>query len=592
MAQNDGGSSGRQPSPAPDMGAKVTLGSPIHTISRPESHDRPAPQDSSSTKTLPQLTKFSQARPVAKRGHSRLRVPWARAPLKPHPTSSPNRGSTSSKVHERQIDSVPTQSPVHDNKKPPAKNRSTAENVVPKKRNESPSKATDPNKAKKPDLSCTAHDIEKHSAFEGATDYSSYNICKEVTESAKDKLAELSCAPNMKKNDLDMAVDSFPNTLSNFRFSPLVECKQPQKAKGPVLQSPRLFADSTSQSLSPRHVAHTDKTSKDKPAPTPAESPPSASSGRSSDSGRVADVESNTEDEEIRPYVRSRRRRLCLMDHDDVSDALQEPSELESERSYVPSADVGNSDGESAPMSIDSPDSTELRQDSGSVPLNNRSIYPLEDAPSVITPYRARIEQRREEKLANFNSNAFDALIYEQSNLHPPSGVTVPTRSPKRAVAMAPADPSKRLALPVNPAIHRMHRRPEAWSRKKSKEIADRGGRKQWFGKVHERRRFLQAQNDAFEKERREAQQAGKIPPRRDPQPRAHKRRMDFGDVPDEELPEDVQSNPAWMKAVAWLRSSREQKMQRERRLQRSALEAEQFYRDMAKITGYQAFYE
>lgn len=115
--------------------------------------------------------------------------------------------------------------------------------------------------------------------------------------------------------------------------------------------------------------------------------------------------------------------------------------------------------------------------------------------------------------------------------------------------------------MAINPAIHYPYKRSEEWYKEKALAIQARRGRKAWFGKVIERRRWLRAKEKA-EDERNAATQK---PTRIDPQPWSYDRIIDFGDVPEEELPDDVLQNPAWVKACAWHRENQAKRVFRER---------------------------
>lgn len=150
------------------------------------------------------------------------------------------------------------------------------------------------------------------------------------------------------------------------------------------------------------------------------------------------------------------------------------------------------------------------------------------------------------ERRVAFDSNAFDAMIYQQSSINwQPSLPFPPRRSLKGELPRS---------LLVNPAIHGMHNRSEHWYQKKHREIAARRGRKAWFGKPVERMRWLEAQEVALEEERRKAERNGAPSFRKDPQPKPVQRILDFGDIPEQDLPEDVRNNPGWLKACAFMR--------------------------------------
>ncbi|KAF5019144.1 hypothetical protein F66182_8849 [Fusarium sp. NRRL 66182] len=195
---------------------------------------------------------------------------------------------------------------------------------------------------------------------------------------------------------------------------------------------------------------------------------------------------------------------------------------------------------------------------------------------TVLLPFRAKAEAQRKEILARFDSAAFDSFIYQQSDLRPPAGVNV-----SRVVRNVPAlNQGPQLFLPVNPAIHKMHKRSQAWYKQKCEEIRRRPGRKAWFGKVHARKRWIYAMEAKLEREREQARLAGTVPPYKPPEPRGVKRILDFGDVPEEELPDYVRSNPAWLKACAWHRESHNQAILHQRRVDRSTEEAERFFHE------------
>jgi hypothetical protein len=194
-----------------------------------------------------------------------------------------------------------------------------------------------------------------------------------------------------------------------------------------------------------------------------------------------------------------------------------------------------------------------------------------------VSPFRAKVEAQRKKVLTNFDSNVFDSFIYRQSKLRPPIDILISSRAYQRGLALYAGE---RVFLPVNPAIHRMHKRSRAWYKKKCEEIRKRPGRKAWFGKVMARKRWLQSVETKLEKERQQAQLTGTAPPYKPPEPRSVKRILDFGDVPEEELPAYVKENPAWLKACAWHRECEEKAALRQLRVDRSKKEADRFFRE------------
>lgn len=177
-------------------------------------------------------------------------------------------------------------------------------------------------------------------------------------------------------------------------------------------------------------------------------------------------------------------------------------------------------------------------------------------------------------KRRDFDSEAFDAMIYRQSSLRPPPGVPKQSAARPKTPAQVPSTGDQRKYLAVNPAIHLTHYRSDEWFKQKALEIQSRGGRKAWFGKVIERRRWIRAKERAEEEKQKAAKMSNKKPKRVDPQPWSYNRIMDFGDVPEEELPEDVLQNPAWVKACAWHRENEAKRVLRDRAAKEAHREA------------------
>ncbi|KAH8130057.1 hypothetical protein FP744_10007967 [Trichoderma asperellum] len=183
---------------------------------------------------------------------------------------------------------------------------------------------------------------------------------------------------------------------------------------------------------------------------------------------------------------------------------------------------------------------------------------------TVVVATQAVAEERKRDGIHAFDSEAFDAMIYRQSALRPPRGVTLQAPARPKTPIQNPSIEYQRQYLSINPAIHLPYNRSEEWHAKKAAEIQARRGRKAWFGKVIERRRWLRAKEKA-EEERNAAKESNQKLSRIDPQPWSYNRVLDFGDVPHEELPEDVLQNPAWVRACAWHRENHAKRLFRER---------------------------
>ncbi|KAH7149450.1 hypothetical protein B0J13DRAFT_621309 [Dactylonectria estremocensis] len=309
-------------------------------------------------------------------------------------------------------------------------------------------------------------------------------------------------------------------------------------------------------------------------SPAPVSPTQSCGSPNTTNSGEVFDDEiDDADDEDDEPLIRSRfgKRRCAMMGHDDTRSTREPSLEPECNSPQRPQSLAEEPGDDPIPMDLEIPaiaSQDRKEGDTHASGISNPSHVDRPTVSSVITRTRRRSETSRANRLADFDSAAFDTLIYQQIQPTILESVLGPTRPLRKAMTSTLDD---RLALSVNPAIHRMHNRSEEWVKKKAKEIEDRGGRKAWFGKVHERQRHIRARESEAERERQSALRAGLLPPRQDPQPRVYKRLVDFGDVPEKDLPDYVQSNKAWMKACAWHREVKNQASERHADARRTA---------------------
>ncbi|KAM0664516.1 hypothetical protein ACQRIU_006374 [Beauveria bassiana] len=183
-----------------------------------------------------------------------------------------------------------------------------------------------------------------------------------------------------------------------------------------------------------------------------------------------------------------------------------------------------------------------------------------------------------------FDSDAFDAMIYCQSETQPPPGLAIsrPPMTSSAGPAATNAFPhDDRVFVSANPAIHGTVERSDKWWKDKTLEIRKRPSRKQWFGKPAERMRWLCTTQQQEEAKRR-AQPRGRQT-RQDPLPASYKRVMDFGDVSEGQLPTDVRNNPGWARACAWMRSMREEDAAVHRGVEYRTQRAWQHYQDILR---------
>ncbi|GKT60529.1 hypothetical protein ColTof3_07868 [Colletotrichum tofieldiae] len=175
-------------------------------------------------------------------------------------------------------------------------------------------------------------------------------------------------------------------------------------------------------------------------------------------------------------------------------------------------------------------------------------------------------EEHRLQLCATFDSAKFDAMVYGQAEAtSPPEGVLLPAALIN---SLATAQPSgegrEQFYMKLDPRIHWPHNRSEQWYNLKMEEIKARGGRKANFGKAAQRMRQQRLEGERRdEEEKRAIEQGLPVPITKPAQPWSHHRHMDFGDVPEEELPGYVRKNPEWLQATAWMRQNREQNLHR-----------------------------
>jgi hypothetical protein len=164
------------------------------------------------------------------------------------------------------------------------------------------------------------------------------------------------------------------------------------------------------------------------------------------------------------------------------------------------------------------------------------------------------LEAARLKLCENFDSVKFDSLFYGQDGVGPPpEGIEIQPRPRPHSPLRGRDD---RLALSIDPRIHWTYDKSDRWYEKKMEEIKARGTRKINCRRVVQR---VCAQRRKEEMEERAQLQSRTVqlemrPPRPDPKPWTFGRHIDFGDVPEDQLPDYVKENPAWLRACAWMR--------------------------------------
>lgn len=177
-------------------------------------------------------------------------------------------------------------------------------------------------------------------------------------------------------------------------------------------------------------------------------------------------------------------------------------------------------------------------------------------------------EQAPAMAVKKFDQDEFDSYFYSQEGASdPPTGVVPKTRTREPA---SPAVEDRRLYLPVDPRIHWPRDWSEEWYSEKMEEIKARGNRKDNWGKVLKRMRAQRIRAEALAaKEKKDMAADAPLQRQREPLPRTHRRHADFGDISEERLPWLVRTNPAWLRACAWMRANRGKEAQREQEIRR-----------------------
>ncbi|KAK1543278.1 hypothetical protein CPAR01_03911 [Colletotrichum paranaense] len=175
---------------------------------------------------------------------------------------------------------------------------------------------------------------------------------------------------------------------------------------------------------------------------------------------------------------------------------------------------------------------------------------------------RLTCEERRLQLCADFEFTKFDAMIYSQPGAtRPPLGVyTLAATIETSKGASTPGADDGRFHMKLDPRIHWPHNRSDQWYKSKMEEIKARGGRKANFGKAAKRMRQQRLAEERQEEEDNLASARG------EPRPWSHHRHMDFGDVPEEELPIYVRRNEEWVRGAAWMRKIHEESQRRDAR--------------------------
>ncbi|KAG5998975.1 hypothetical protein E4U43_002338 [Claviceps pusilla] len=187
-----------------------------------------------------------------------------------------------------------------------------------------------------------------------------------------------------------------------------------------------------------------------------------------------------------------------------------------------------------------------------------------------------------------------DAAIYGQPGAAPPPPeVNLCIQSPCNMESQN----EQRRFIHANPAIHLMHNRSDTWHARKASEIESRGGRKFWFGNVAGRLRWSRANREELlpprEGDSEEGTNGNGInegvpqPRRRDAKSNVQPRALDFGDIPEEELPDYVQQNPAWLKACEFFRQTKERREARMRASKVCEQETQDFFDKVIHVHSY-----
>ncbi|KAG6004131.1 hypothetical protein E4U21_001402 [Claviceps maximensis] len=172
-----------------------------------------------------------------------------------------------------------------------------------------------------------------------------------------------------------------------------------------------------------------------------------------------------------------------------------------------------------------------------------------------------------------------DAAIYGQPGAAPPpSGVKI-RQNPNETGCQ---NEQTRYNC-ANLTIHPTHNKSGALDTRKFSETESRGGRKFWFGNVSGRLRWSQVNKKVVRPQESDGREDPNeehdgLQRRQDARPKFRSRALDFGDIPEEELPDYVQQNPAWLKACEFFRQTNQRREARFRVSERCEQETRDFF--------------
>lgn len=169
-----------------------------------------------------------------------------------------------------------------------------------------------------------------------------------------------------------------------------------------------------------------------------------------------------------------------------------------------------------------------------------------------------------------------DAAIYGQPGaMMPPPGVKIRLQTEDEISSQG-----QRRFIHANPATHLMRDKSKAWHAWKAMEIQSRYGQKFWFGKVSARLRWFRA-NQAWPRgttSREDTTRRANRHPYAQTCTHVHSRALDFGDIPEEELPGYVRENTGWLKACEFFRRTHGRREARARASRSCEQETRDFY--------------
>jgi hypothetical protein len=163
-------------------------------------------------------------------------------------------------------------------------------------------------------------------------------------------------------------------------------------------------------------------------------------------------------------------------------------------------------------------------------------------------------ETMRRDRVARFDSSAFDSQLYAQEGaLSPPSGVCIVGECDEQSLQQTLVPPFPH----YKPRVHGMQHQRQAWNRCMAEANQTQPLRKAWLAKASERQQWSTNGRERAADEEHLFSRTAQRHARPGVTPWMHNVAIDFSDIAEDDLPEDVKHNSTWMSICAQFRKNK-----------------------------------